>query len=702
VDWNLTQRRRIALHGWTLGVLGLAFLTAASPGCSDAGVGEPTPSQAAASTPPGAQDGELVTYIATFPDGHSERQYALRLNDSRETRLVFADPSLGAASLASGAPIRVWGAFDGTVFNVRQIEDLSPPSSVQVDSITYPVGASETYAFVLVDLGGGVNLTSAQAQTAMFGTGSTDKSFAEYYGESAFGKYQVSGDVVGPYTYTMTGCDTTGLYKAIEPQITKTYNHYIYYFGQNASACAWGGLGEEGSVGKPAKRTWINGADSCVVLMQEPGHNLGLMHGNTLACPGASFSATPATSCTVTEYGDPYTTMGHGCHQLNGYERWYDGWLSGCNGVRVTSTGTFNLLPLEESGPCGGVQVLQVPMPATRTITDPQDTTTNVNLKDYYVELRAAGGIFDTTLKPTVVVYASDDVHTGNQTSVWTELLDMNPSTTTFDGLAVGQTFTDPSGSPSITLESVSASGATITVTVTGGSGSPMCIGGGTLTPPGPTTCAGGGSDAGVGGDGGGATDAGSVSDGGVGSGSDGGSGSRDAGADAGLDAGSGMDAGGSKVDAGSMHDAGADAGATNDGGTASDAGSSTDAGSFADASETDANAPNNAGGDATAAEDGSGEDAALATGSDAATGGGSDASFASAEDAQAAGDDGQAAGDQPSNGPANQHSGCACDVAGGGHGAPSYDALAGAALVFAGWSSRRRRARKRGRALAG
>ena len=308
-----------------------------------------------------ATEGELAVYVATYDDGHSERQFGLRTSDGKETPLVFEAPP----AAISGTKVRVWGSVEQGALHVEQFEEVVPTTAQSADT-TFAAPATDTYAFILVDLGGGVNITAAQAQTAMFGTGATDKSFAEYYAESSYGKYTITGDVLGPYTYSMTTCDTTGM-ESLEAQLPKAYNHYIYYFGQQQSVCAWGGLGEEGSSQRPAKRTWMNGSDSCVVLMQEPGHNLGLMHGNTLACPGATFSSTPATTCTVTEYGNAYTTMGHGCRSNNAYEKWYEGWLTGCNGVRVTQTGTFNLLPLETSCP-GGVQVLQVPMPSTRTI----------------------------------------------------------------------------------------------------------------------------------------------------------------------------------------------------------------------------------------------------------------------------------------------------------------------------------------------
>jgi MYXO-CTERM domain-containing protein len=428
-------------------------------------------------------------YVAAMDDGTSEHRYGLRPASGPELTLLFDS---APASFSSGMRLRVSGALEGTTMHVADFVQLASAETVQA---VEPLAASESYAFVLVNLNdAGVNITATQANTAMFGTGPTDKSFAEYYTESSYGKYTATGAVVGPFNYTLTTCanaDTTAMAAAIEPQIPQTYNHYVYYFGSRQTVCNFGGLGEEGAVGRPAKRTWVNGSDSCVVLMQEPGHNIGLMHANTMTCPGATITNTPVTDCTVTEYGSRLSTMGSGCRDFNGYERWYEQWLTGCGGVKVNSTGTFNLLPLELNCP-GSVQVLQVPMPMTRTIHDPQATTTNVNLNNYYVELRTPNGPFDTGLTPTLDIYVSDNVKTGNANSVWTEHLDQNPATTAIDTLQAGQTFTDPSGSPAITLNSISATGANVTVTVTGGTGAAnTCIDGTTLSGSGPA-CDGG------------------------------------------------------------------------------------------------------------------------------------------------------------------------------------------------------------------
>jgi MYXO-CTERM domain-containing protein len=510
------------LGAGTVALVLAAFVPACSPNAFDGTGG--------ASDDPGAVTGEFVTYVADNRDGTTEWWHAVRTTDGREIRLNFDTPTF----TATGSQVRIQGDMVGDRLHVQSLSVLPAVQiAAEGEPSTYESPVSpDTYALVLVDLGSGVNLDMATATADLNGSSTMTKSFAAYYNESSYGKYQVQGTVIGPYQYSMTTCDTTGMYQTIEPMITGTVpNHLIYYFNET-SLCTFGGLGEEGSAMQPAKRTWMNGSLSCVVLMQEPGHNIGLMHANTMKCGNAamatgtigSFDTNPGTDCVITEYGSSMSTMGGGCREFNAYERWYEGWLSGCNGVKTTGGGTFNLVPLETSCTAGdGVQVLQVPFPAQLVVSDPQSTGTAVDLNNFYVELRTAGNIFDTFSStkgggggfgagvtfaaPTVFIYASDNVKlpttttgrggtstTRQSNSVWTELLNMSPSASSFAGLTTaGQSFTDPnSGGATITLNSISATGASVSVTYPGGgTATPTCIDGTTLSAPGPTSCSG-------------------------------------------------------------------------------------------------------------------------------------------------------------------------------------------------------------------
>ena len=106
----------------------------------------------------------------------------------------------------------------------------------------------------------------------------------------------------------------------------------------------------------------------------------------------------PEHGCTASEYGDSFDPMGGGCRHMNAWQKSYQGWLSSCNGVRVTNSGTFNLLPLEMA--CNGTQFLQIKAPKARPFMRPAaggGGATTENLDYYYLELRTPVD-FDGTL----------------------------------------------------------------------------------------------------------------------------------------------------------------------------------------------------------------------------------------------------------------------------------------------------------------
>ncbi|HXU61474.1 MAG TPA: hypothetical protein VN962_07230, partial [Polyangia bacterium] len=154
------------------------------------------------STDPSAVTGEFVTYVADYADGRSEWWHAVRTADGREIRLDFDTPP----GVSTGTQVRLHGEGAGERFHVRAMDVLPRQhiGAVAGEPDTYAAPATDTYALVLVDLGSGVNITSASGQTTLFASGPTDKSFANYYKEVSYGKYQVTGDVIGPFPYSMT------------------------------------------------------------------------------------------------------------------------------------------------------------------------------------------------------------------------------------------------------------------------------------------------------------------------------------------------------------------------------------------------------------------------------------------------------------------------------------------------------------------
>jgi MYXO-CTERM domain-containing protein len=442
--------------------------------------------------------GELVGMVATFDDGHAETTYSLRISETDEPALLFAT----APDVAAGEHIGVWGerhVNEITVYAYGRLvpTDESPRQSELVGAEPKP---PRKFAFVLVDTGGGVSLTTAQAQSLIFkGTGAVDTSLARYYLEESYGVQTLTGDIIGPLKFAMGGCNTGQMSMTLRAMIPQTYQQYGWYFNRT-NACGWSGLASVGLPTRPARDTWFNGSSGCVVLAQEPGHNFGMTHSSTIRCQGGvPLADVPNGKCTHSEYGDPFDPMGHGCYHMTMYQKAYQGWVQGCNSVLVPSSGTFDIFPMELA--CNAIQTLQVPMPKMRPFLRPAAGGGNggtTNLAYYYIEYRQPVGIFEKPLGNVfqgVLIHAGEQYRTLTQGGRYPYLLDMTPETTTFNdaALVVGKTFTDPAGGVSITLVSADTTKATVKIDIMGGTGMPTCMDGTTISAPGPQSCGQGG-----------------------------------------------------------------------------------------------------------------------------------------------------------------------------------------------------------------
>ena len=470
--------------------LGAALLVAL--GCS----GDPAEWALQAATPAQAVRGELVRYVAFYdeargPAGPAET-YALRpLGTEEEVPIEFA----AAPHLSAGALIDVWGERKAGTLVVDRFQVVENPravESVQQPVIGGPPYRPRSFAFVLVDISNGavpVGLSPEEAAERLFGiTAGMGPSVRQYFVEASYGRQEVTGQVFGPVSFTMTGCNTSALTQTLTPLIDGNYDHYLWYFHPRNPSCGWTGLAQGGRPDRPSKNTWYNAASGCVVLVQEPGHNLGMNHSSAMKCPSTPFVDEPSTICSHQEYGDRYDPMGNGCGHMNAFQKAYQGWFDRCNLVEVTSSSTFTLLPLEVA--CNGVQALQVPMPRSRVFSHAGGLT---ELTHYYLELRAPLGIDEKlTPQPVVQVRVSNDTRSRTQRGVHTWLLDMKPGTGALDGLAEGESFTDPTGSPRIIVESVGAFSASVRVEIDGGEGAAICMDGSELvgSGPGPESCA--------------------------------------------------------------------------------------------------------------------------------------------------------------------------------------------------------------------
>jgi MYXO-CTERM domain-containing protein len=375
------------------------------------------------------------------------------------------------------------------------------------------------------------------------------------------------------------------------------------------------------------------------------------------------------------EYANLLSFMGGGAHHPSAVHKYHQGWMSGCNLVKVGATTTVTLLPQEL--PCDGVQLLQIPAPKTRPGPgirgDAQGTPPM--LTHYYLEMRAPYG-FDSGLGPMVLVSIGPDLPAATRNAPYVYLLDTNPSTTTLNdaGLKAGASYTDPAGGLTITVNSIDMQSANVTITTTG-TGALTCGDNSAFTAPGPgaTSCGplfGGGTSTGVAGSSGGGGRGGAGGSGGsTGAGGRGGSTSTTGSAGRGGSSGGAGGRGGSTSTTGT-------GGSTSTTGTGGSTGTGNSTGGVVSGSGGSVG-PGTAGstGAGTAGSTGAGTAGSSATG----TGGSTTVTGAAGSSATGTG----------GNGPGEAAGGCSCDTSGG---PGSSSALLGLMLGVISFARRRTR----------
>jgi hypothetical protein len=396
----------------------------------------------------------------------------------RANRRRGATLTLGLSALLGLPACGEWSGDDG----------VADVGEALISGAPYP---TPDVALVLVDFGSGVNITSQQAAGVLNTNASSLRNFFLY---DSYGRQDIAGQVVGPVPYVMNSCSNSDLSRLATDlrSAAGDRDHYIWYFGSKKTACQWTSLGSVGTPSSHNRDSWVNASTTCLALAQGIHHNFGELHAAGLHCPGGPFHHQP-DQCTSSPYGDRFDAMGGACRHLTAWRKAHQGWLGGCNGVNVTASGTFTLLPYERR--CDGPQFLKIQAPVTRVFNRPADASgasTTELLDSYYLELRTPldfdGTLGGPALAPSVLIHVGGPLGVSHQPGRRTFLLDMTPGTSSFNDAALvqGQSFTDPAGGLTITAQAVSATQATIVVT-SNGSGAPTCLDGSTFTPPGPS-----------------------------------------------------------------------------------------------------------------------------------------------------------------------------------------------------------------------
>ncbi|HMI83063.1 MAG TPA: MYXO-CTERM sorting domain-containing protein [Polyangiaceae bacterium] len=563
---------------------------------------------------PNGTVGTLKVLLASYAD-HSETLYRLIKDDGEDIGLNFGSE---APRLRVGERIAVRGERQGDRIQVNGYELVQRRVGDTQQRLLTGSHDPQTMRVAAISLT--TVTTKATLTKRVFQDVDSPTAF---YRDNSYGTWNFTGESYGPYTLTTTSCADSNLY-VIAAQAAAAAkadgfdpDNYenVMYFVPSSLGCSWGGVAEVGT--NPArgfwnaKHSWYAGT-GCVVLAQELGHNYGLLHSHRCTAPpynnGASYGG---ASCTAyDEYGDKYSPMGGGCGHFNSPEMGAMKYISGCNTIDVTSSGTFEIGPIEQK--CAGPQVIRV-------VGAP-----NMNRGQQYIyaEYRLGKGTVgsDRTSPKGLHMYASAE-YGGNATGIVSDMHDLDYAVDPFSikdpPIAEGGSWTEPDSMATFTLMTAGQT-ATVQVTIPNGNGSaPQCVGGG--APPvlpmcGAVTDA-GTPDSGTGGTGGGSADASTDV------GKDGTAGTAGSGGTAGTAGAAGT--GGGAGSAGTAGTAGAagTGGAAGKGGTGGTAGSAATGGS---AGTTGGSAGSGTGGSAGAAggASGAGGSAGAGTAGKGGTGG--------------------------------------------------------------------------------
>lgn len=217
------------------------------------------------------------------------------------------------------------------------------------------------------------------------------------------------------------------------------YKRFVVAHPQNA--CTWAGIGEVGGYSATGyTHSMINGSFNLRVVGHELGHNLGLYHSHSLACPGQPWAV---SGCTSSDYGDIADIMGSSSNHFNAYQKERLGWL------RNPAISASAASPPIQAVTASGVYTLDAYAAQTNTVKGLKIARPDGVL---YLEYRQAFG-FDSSLSSRtdimngVVIHFAGLKTAGNPSyglgADKSFLLDMTPGSMGSPALVIGSTYTD-------------------------------------------------------------------------------------------------------------------------------------------------------------------------------------------------------------------------------------------------------------------
>ncbi len=302
-----------------------------------------------------------------------------------------------------------------------------------------------------------------------------------YYQELSYGIWNIEGDVLGPFTVARPAdCDLDTIGKVARAAVDVSgYDHVAITLPRNQDtgfdcACGVAWLGR--TPAQPDPRVMHTSLYTCTdpnAFAHELGHAFGLHHAAKAHCDGQVYRRNVHDACEIEEYGNQFNTMGNGLGHMNAFQKGTMRWLDGCNNVRVSADGIFELVAIPVAS--DDIQSLQIATGGTR----------DGNPLFYYVEYRNpalatfnAGGDNPRERGPGVHIDVAPDlvVDDGDRRPLILDLSDGTPDDFVDPRLTAGRSYTDPDGRVTITVEAIGTDRATVRVSFPGGgSGASTC-----------------------------------------------------------------------------------------------------------------------------------------------------------------------------------------------------------------------------------
>ena len=425
-------------------------------------------------------EGQLdVIVVDDFENKHSWNEYYLNL-DGKDIRKLDITNTPEYKNIEPGTKIRVSGTTDKTKKELRaksitKVEqELSYGKNQLTEENVYfsPIDDSSVLGekkivAVLVNFADDQSqpISIQQAQDRLF---NSNRSLASYMSEVSYGKMNLTGQVYGWFTSSLTQSEASEYPFPTIKEVITYVDYVMIIYGPHLNT-SWAGSAD---LGKRKVQTWdgesylgvtlindnlnyfSNGNTLGGIPIHELGHNIGLYHANNLECGDVSI----ANNCISDVYGDMFDIMGS--HQpgvwgqFNGFHKSKIGWLNSENIIEVNGivNQDFTIYPIELPG--SQLKMLKIDTPYF----------------NYSVEYRKPIGFdkgFDKFYNAQNVMSFVEEVYDGALVHIDlfnlgdTQLIDMSPhhGTDLFDMrldnqvavLRPGQIFSDSSRGLSIT-----------------------------------------------------------------------------------------------------------------------------------------------------------------------------------------------------------------------------------------------------------